>query len=125
MCYLFYAHSLAGWDPSIVSQNTFSVRVYCQEVTDLRGRVEGNSCPLLSLVLPYQPLQSLLVSILAPLLTVSRQKPKSFFSVVSHYYAVAVSLVSESGLLDKLTVTSASAFLEQRRGTDEKNQTQY
>lgn len=50
-------------------------------------------------------------------------KPKSFLSVVSHYY-VAVSLVSESGLLDKLRVTSASAFLEQRRGTDEKNQTQ-
>lgn len=51
-------------------------------------------------------------------------KPKSFLSVVSHYYVVAVSLVSESGLLDKLRVTSASAFLEQRRETDEKNQTQ-
>ena len=51
-------------------------------------------------------------------------KPKSCLSVVPHYYTVAVSLVSEGGLLDKLTVTSAFAFLEQRRGTDEKNQTQ-
>lgn len=51
-------------------------------------------------------------------------KPKLFLSAVSHYYVVDVSLVSESGLLDKLTVTSAFASLEQRRGTDGKNQTQ-
>lgn len=51
-------------------------------------------------------------------------KPKSFLSVVFHYYVVDVSLVSESGLLDKLKATSAFTFLEQRRGTNGKNQTQ-
>ena len=51
-------------------------------------------------------------------------KPKSSLSVVSHYCVVDVSLVSESGLLDKLTATSAFASLEQRRGTNGKNQTQ-
>ena len=57
-------------------------------------------------------------------LEVVKVKPKSFLSVVSHYCVVAVSLVSEGGLFDKLTVTAAFAFLEQRRGTDEKNRTQ-
>ena len=57
-------------------------------------------------------------------LEVVKVKPKSFLSVVSHYCVVAVSLVSEGCLFDKLTVTAAFAFLEQRRGTDEKNRTQ-